>query len=155
MQWLILFLIGGAVVSLFATAGHILRPKGFAGTFQRRTFSDPGGALQSAKNRPPLNIHHGSSVTRHRIQGVYGFRCAHENAPREASTRWFSVSGSQQGLDRRQHIAFGPTNGFRIVRQPPPTVGGDTRWPRKIRVGETISRPAIAGSHTRWSNYGE
>ena len=33
MQWLILFLIGGAVVSLFATAGHILRPKGFAGLF--------------------------------------------------------------------------------------------------------------------------
>jgi uncharacterized membrane protein (GlpM family) len=33
MQWVIRFLIGGAVVSLFATAGDILRPKGFAGLF--------------------------------------------------------------------------------------------------------------------------
>jgi uncharacterized membrane protein (GlpM family) len=33
MQWLIRFLIGGAVVSLFAAAGDILRPKGFAGLF--------------------------------------------------------------------------------------------------------------------------
>jgi hypothetical protein len=33
MQWLIRFLVGGALVSLFATAGDILRPKGFAGLF--------------------------------------------------------------------------------------------------------------------------
>ena len=33
MQWLIRFLIGGSVVSLFALAGDILRPKGFAGLF--------------------------------------------------------------------------------------------------------------------------
>jgi uncharacterized membrane protein (GlpM family) len=33
MEWLIRFLIGGAVVSLFATAADILRPKGFAGLF--------------------------------------------------------------------------------------------------------------------------
>jgi hypothetical protein len=33
MQWLIRFLVGGAVVSLFAMAGDILRPKGFAGLF--------------------------------------------------------------------------------------------------------------------------
>ena len=33
MQWLIRFLIGGAVVSLFSTAGDVLRPKGFAGLF--------------------------------------------------------------------------------------------------------------------------
>jgi hypothetical protein len=33
MQWIIRFCIGGAVVSLFATAGDILRPKGFAGLF--------------------------------------------------------------------------------------------------------------------------
>jgi uncharacterized membrane protein (GlpM family) len=33
MQWVIRFLVGGAVVSLFATAGDVLRPKGFAGLF--------------------------------------------------------------------------------------------------------------------------
>jgi hypothetical protein len=33
MQWVIRFLIGGAVVSAFATAGDVLRPKGFAGLF--------------------------------------------------------------------------------------------------------------------------
>jgi Protein of unknown function (DUF3147) len=33
MQWFIRFLIGGAMVTLFATAGDILRPKGFAGLF--------------------------------------------------------------------------------------------------------------------------
>ena len=33
MQWLIRFLVGGTVVCLFATAGGILRPKGFAGLF--------------------------------------------------------------------------------------------------------------------------
>jgi uncharacterized membrane protein (GlpM family) len=33
MQWLIRFLIGGSVVSLFALIGDILRPKGFAGLF--------------------------------------------------------------------------------------------------------------------------
>jgi hypothetical protein len=33
MQWLIRFLIGGTVVSLFALVGDILRPKGFAGLF--------------------------------------------------------------------------------------------------------------------------
>jgi uncharacterized membrane protein (GlpM family) len=33
MQWLFRFLIGGAVVSLFAMAADILRPKGFAGLF--------------------------------------------------------------------------------------------------------------------------
>jgi hypothetical protein len=33
MQWVIRFLIGGTVVSLFAMAGDILRPKGFAGLF--------------------------------------------------------------------------------------------------------------------------
>ena len=33
MQWFIRFLVGGAMVSLFALAGDILRPKGFAGLF--------------------------------------------------------------------------------------------------------------------------
>jgi hypothetical protein len=33
MQWVIRFCIGGVVVSLFSTAGDILRPKGFAGLF--------------------------------------------------------------------------------------------------------------------------
>jgi uncharacterized membrane protein (GlpM family) len=33
MQWVMRFLIGGIVVALFATAGDILRPKGFAGLF--------------------------------------------------------------------------------------------------------------------------
>jgi len=29
MEWLIRFLVGGAVVSVFALAGDVLRPKGF------------------------------------------------------------------------------------------------------------------------------
>ena len=33
MEWLIRFLIGGAVVSLFAMFADVLRPKGFAGLF--------------------------------------------------------------------------------------------------------------------------
>jgi hypothetical protein len=33
MQWLIRFMIGGALVSAFAMAGDVLRPKGFAGLF--------------------------------------------------------------------------------------------------------------------------
>ena len=33
MQWLIRFLVGGMVVSLFALVGDVLRPKGFAGLF--------------------------------------------------------------------------------------------------------------------------
>jgi uncharacterized membrane protein (GlpM family) len=33
MQWLVRFLVGGAIVSLFAVAGDVLRPKGFAGLF--------------------------------------------------------------------------------------------------------------------------
>ena len=33
MEYLIRFLAGGAVVSLFATAGDVLRPKSFAGLF--------------------------------------------------------------------------------------------------------------------------
>lgn len=33
MQWLIRFLIGGTMVSLFAMTADILRPKGFAGLF--------------------------------------------------------------------------------------------------------------------------
>jgi uncharacterized membrane protein (GlpM family) len=33
VQWIIRFLVGGAAVSLFAMAGDILRPKGFAGLF--------------------------------------------------------------------------------------------------------------------------
>ena len=33
MEWFIRFLVGGAMVSLFALAGDILRPKGFAGLF--------------------------------------------------------------------------------------------------------------------------
>jgi hypothetical protein len=33
LQWVIRFVIGGLVVSLFATAGDVLRPKGFAGLF--------------------------------------------------------------------------------------------------------------------------
>jgi uncharacterized membrane protein (GlpM family) len=33
MQWVIRFLVGGAIVSLFAVAGDVLRPKGFAGLF--------------------------------------------------------------------------------------------------------------------------
>lgn len=33
MEWLIRFLVGGAMVSVFALAGDILRPKGFAGLF--------------------------------------------------------------------------------------------------------------------------
>jgi len=33
MQWLIRFLVGGTVVSVFALTGDVLRPKGFAGLF--------------------------------------------------------------------------------------------------------------------------
>jgi hypothetical protein len=33
MQWLIRFVIGGTVVSVFALAGDVLRPRGFAGLF--------------------------------------------------------------------------------------------------------------------------
>ena len=33
MEWLVRFLVGGAVVSLFATIADVLRPKGFAGLF--------------------------------------------------------------------------------------------------------------------------
>jgi hypothetical protein len=33
MQWLIRFLVGGTVVSVFSLAGDVLRPKGFAGLF--------------------------------------------------------------------------------------------------------------------------
>jgi Protein of unknown function (DUF3147) len=33
MQWVFRFLAGGAIVSLFALAGDVLRPKGFAGLF--------------------------------------------------------------------------------------------------------------------------
>jgi uncharacterized membrane protein (GlpM family) len=33
MQWVIRFLVGGTVVCLFAMAGDVLRPRGFAGLF--------------------------------------------------------------------------------------------------------------------------
>jgi hypothetical protein len=33
MHWIVRFLVGGAVVSAFAAAGDVLRPKGFAGLF--------------------------------------------------------------------------------------------------------------------------
>jgi uncharacterized membrane protein (GlpM family) len=33
MQWVIRFLVGGAVVCIFSLAGDVLRPKGFAGLF--------------------------------------------------------------------------------------------------------------------------
>ena len=33
MQWIIRFIVGGAVISLFATLGDVFRPKGFAGLF--------------------------------------------------------------------------------------------------------------------------
>jgi hypothetical protein len=33
VQWFIRFLVGGAAVSVFALAGDLLRPKGFAGLF--------------------------------------------------------------------------------------------------------------------------
>ena len=32
-EWLVRFLLGGFVISLFASAGDILRPKSFAGVF--------------------------------------------------------------------------------------------------------------------------
>src|ERR1700730_8797355 len=32
-EWLVRFLLGGCVISLFASAGDILRPKSFAGVF--------------------------------------------------------------------------------------------------------------------------
>jgi hypothetical protein len=33
MQWIIRFVVGGIVISLFATLGDVLKPKGFAGLF--------------------------------------------------------------------------------------------------------------------------
>jgi uncharacterized membrane protein (GlpM family) len=33
MQWMVRFLVGGIAVSLFATLGDVLKPKGFAGLF--------------------------------------------------------------------------------------------------------------------------
>lgn len=33
MQWIVRFIVGGIAVSLFATLGDVLKPKGFAGLF--------------------------------------------------------------------------------------------------------------------------
>lgn len=33
MDWVVRFLVGGAIVSLFALIGDVLKPKGFAGLF--------------------------------------------------------------------------------------------------------------------------
>ncbi len=33
MQWVIRFIVGGALISFFATLGDVLKPKGFAGLF--------------------------------------------------------------------------------------------------------------------------
>jgi hypothetical protein len=33
MQWVIRFVVGGVLISLFATLGDVLKPKGFAGLF--------------------------------------------------------------------------------------------------------------------------
>jgi Protein of unknown function (DUF3147) len=33
MEWVVRFLAGGTIISLFATIGDIVRPKGFAGLF--------------------------------------------------------------------------------------------------------------------------
>lgn len=33
MQWIIRFIVGGIVISLFAVLGDVLKPKGFAGLF--------------------------------------------------------------------------------------------------------------------------
>jgi len=33
MQWIVRFVVGGIAVSLFATLGDVLKPKGFAGLF--------------------------------------------------------------------------------------------------------------------------
>jgi len=33
MQWIVRFIAGGIIISLFATLGDVLKPKGFAGLF--------------------------------------------------------------------------------------------------------------------------
>lgn len=33
MQWIIRFVVGGIIISLFASIGDVIRPKGFAGLF--------------------------------------------------------------------------------------------------------------------------
>jgi uncharacterized membrane protein (GlpM family) len=33
MQWIIRFLVGGIIISLFASLGDVIKPKGFAGLF--------------------------------------------------------------------------------------------------------------------------
>jgi hypothetical protein len=33
MEWVVRFLVGGTIISLFATVGDLVRPKGFAGLF--------------------------------------------------------------------------------------------------------------------------
>ena len=33
MQWVVRFVVGGIIISLFASLGDVLRPKGFAGLF--------------------------------------------------------------------------------------------------------------------------
>jgi hypothetical protein len=33
MEWLVRFMVGGTIISLFATIGDVVRPKGFAGLF--------------------------------------------------------------------------------------------------------------------------